>query len=185
MTSDSRPLDLLRRALQQTQSVIDGVRPDQAALPTPCASWDVKALLNHVVRDTHQFARMARGGAYERGESDVPMDEFSQHFRQGAAGLLDTWSELWEPDAAAVNRISQQVAEFAVHSWDVAKATQQPVPVDDEVAGFALDWARGALKPEFRGDEASGKVFGPEVPIADDAPLHDRLAAFFGRQPFN
>jgi hypothetical protein len=37
------------------------------------------------------------------------------------------------------------------------------------------------LKPQFRGDEESGRAFGPKVPVPDDAPLYDRLAAFFGR----
>jgi hypothetical protein len=26
-------------------------------------------------------------------------------------------------------------------------------------------------------------VFGPEVSVPEDAPVHDRLAAFFGRDP--
>jgi hypothetical protein len=32
-------------------------------------------------------------------------------------------------------------------------------------------------------DEMRGDRFAPAVPIADDAPAHDRLAAFLGRQP--
>ncbi len=30
---------------------------------------------------------------------------------------------------------------------------------------------RENLKPQFRGDEAGGHAFGPEIPVADDAPL--------------
>jgi hypothetical protein len=48
---------------------------------------------------------------------------------------------------------------------------------------LALDWGRENLGPEFRGDEASGRVFGPEVSVPKDAALYDRLAAFFGRDP--
>jgi hypothetical protein len=39
------------------------------------------------------------------------------------------------------------------------------------------------LRPQFRGDEVSGMAFGPEVQVSDDAPVEDRLAAFFGRHP--
>lgn len=46
---------------------------------------------------------------------------------------------------------------------------------------MALAWARTAMRPEFRGDEASGMAFGPEVEVPGDAPAEDRLAAFFGR----
>jgi hypothetical protein len=33
---------------------------------------------------------------------------------------------------------------------------------------------------EFRGPD---KAFGVEVPVADDAPVYDRLAGWFGRDP--
>jgi uncharacterized protein (TIGR03086 family) len=78
---------------------------------------------------------------------------------------------------------SQQVAEFAVHSWDLATATGQRADFPAEACDAALAWARSALLPRFRGDEASGMAFGPEVPVPGDAPAEDRLAAFFGRHP--
>ena len=55
MTAESEPIALLARALDQTGAIISRIRPDQSALPTPCASWDVRALVNHVVLDVQQF----------------------------------------------------------------------------------------------------------------------------------
>jgi uncharacterized protein (TIGR03086 family) len=78
----------------------------------------------------------------------------------------------------------QQIAEFAVHSWDLARATGQGVQFPAEACEAALLWARTALRPQFRGDEASGMAFGPEVQVPDDAAAQDRLAAFFGRHPW-
>jgi uncharacterized protein (TIGR03086 family) len=75
-----------------------------------------------------------------------------------------------------------QVAELAVHAWDLATSTGQSIDLDPAVGQAALEWMRGALLPAFRGEEAEGKSFGPEAPIADDAPLYDRLAAFSGRE---
>jgi hypothetical protein len=72
---------------------------------------------------------------------------------------------------------------MAVHAWDVAKATGQPTDLEPEVGQVALDWGRENLKPRFRGDESSGQSFGPEKPVPEDAPLYNRLAAFFGRDP--
>jgi uncharacterized protein (TIGR03086 family) len=80
-------------------------------------------------------------------------------------------------------RVGQQIADLAVHGWDIAKATGQPTDLDPEVGRLALDWGRENLKPEFRGDEASGRSFGAEVAVADVAPLYDRLAGWFGRDP--
>ena len=51
------------------------------------------------------------------------------------------------------------------------------------VVGRALEFGGALLRPESRGPEGSGKVFGLEVPVSDDAPLDDRLAGWFGRRP--
>ena len=58
-------------------------------------------------------------------------------------------------------------------------ATQQSTNLDAEVARVALDWARENLKPQFR-----GQAFGPEVEVPENAPIYERLAGFFGRNPF-
>ena len=33
------------RAVDETARLVDGVRPEQLGLPTPCPDWDVRALL--------------------------------------------------------------------------------------------------------------------------------------------
>lgn len=47
----------------------------------------------------------------------------------------------------------------------------------------ALAFGQQMLRPEFRGPAGSGKAFGPEVPVADNAAIYDRLAGWFGRDP--
>ena len=79
--------------------------------------------------------------------------------------------------------IGLQIADLVVHAWDLAKATGQSTALDPELGETALEWGRRNLRPEFRGEEGSGKSFGPEVRVPDDAPLYERLAAFFGRTP--
>ena len=75
--------------------------------------------------------------------------------------------------------VGQHLADVAVHAWDLAMATHQSTKLDPEVAKVALDWARGALKPEYR-----GQAFGAEVEVPENAPIYERLAGFFGRNPF-
>jgi uncharacterized protein (TIGR03086 family) len=70
-----------------------------------------------------------------------------------------------------------------VHAWDLRTATGQTRHLDPQLAETSLAWGRTVLRPEYRGDEASGKAFGPEVTVPDDAPSYDRLAAFYGRHP--
>jgi uncharacterized protein (TIGR03086 family) len=185
-------LDLLERTLAQTGAIIARVRPDQATLPTPCASWDVRTLVNHLVHDVRQFTKMAQGGRYEPDDADVIGDDWAGAYREAASSLLAAWRRPGALDRTvrlpfgevpASWSVGQQVADLAVHGWDVAKATGQPTDLDPEVGQFSLDWGRENLKPQFRGDEASGKSFGPEVAVPEDAPLYDRLAACFGRDP--
>jgi uncharacterized protein (TIGR03086 family) len=185
-------VDLLARTLAQTGAIIDRVRPEQATLPTPCVAWDVRALVNHVVHDVQQFTVTAHGGEWAPSDADVIGDDWAGAYRQAASSLLAAWRRpgaLDQPvrlpfgEFPAIWRVGQQIADLAVHGWDIAKATGQPTDLDPEVGQLALDWGGENLKPQFRGDEASGRSFGTEVAVADDAPLYDRLAGFFGRDP--
>lgn len=180
-------LELLERALDQTGSLIDGIHPaDQGQLPTPCTDWDVRTLVNHTVYDLQTFARQLDGR--ERGPADADLigGDWPAAYRAAAATLLETWRRQ-NLDGVLRTRIGefpmrwaigQHLADVAVHGWDVARATGQQAALDPQVGQAALDWARENLKPQFR-----GAAFGPEVPASADAPLYDRLAAYFGRPP--
>ncbi|MFI6444504.1 TIGR03086 family metal-binding protein [Kitasatospora sp. NPDC050543] len=188
------PVDLLARSLAQTGALIAGVRGDQGALPTPCPSWSVSELLGHLVHDLRQFTIRAGGGQPEWSDPVERIEGSArQAFEHGAAALLTAWRRAGDltgvlevpgmGELPARFPVDQQVAEFAVHAWDLARATGQSTELDEEVGRSSLEWARRALRPEHRGTEAEGHVFGPEVPVPSDAPLYDRLAAWFGRDP--
>ncbi|MGH7748670.1 MAG: TIGR03086 family metal-binding protein, partial [Candidatus Dormibacteria bacterium] len=177
-------------------TLVAAVRADQLALPTPCRAWDLRALLAHLVHDLRQFTVQATGG---RPDWSLPApalgDVWDAAYREGARTLLDAWGTAGDlermvqiPGMGQVPIrffVGQQITEFAVHGWDLATTTgRPPSELDPEIAQLALYWASRALRPEFRGDEESGSAFGPEVPIPADAPIQDRLAGFFGRNPF-
>jgi uncharacterized protein (TIGR03086 family) len=192
MASTGEPMALLERALDQAQAAIDGATGEQADRPTPCRSWTVRDLVEHLVRDTEQFTLAAQGGRPSwSGPAAAVTGDWSVAFREGADVLRAAWKEAGDLTETVQLQIGavpkefivrQQIAEFAVHTWDLVTATSQELDLDPDVAQSALDWARTALRPEFRGDEESGKSFGPEVAAPPDASAHDRLAAFFGRQ---
>ena len=177
-------VELLRRALAQTSVVIAGIDAEQSDLPTPCRSWNVAALVDHVIHDLGQFTIAADGGKpdWAAPAKRVGAADWSRAFDEGADRLLAAWSAAVD-DARPPSVLNQQLAEFSVHTWDLIRATGQSFDLDPEVATTALAWAGQALKPEFRGvgdDESKG--FGPEAPVDPDAAAPDRLAAFFGRQ---
>jgi uncharacterized protein (TIGR03086 family) len=178
---------LLERALDQTGTVIARVRADQARLSTPCRDFDVRALLNHIVFDAQTFTAGLTGAP--RGAPDVDLigDDWTSAFASARASLLEAWRQKGV-DGTVKSRIGefpatwavgQHLADMAVHAWDVAIATHQSTNLDPEVARVALDWARENLKPQFR-----GQSFGPEVEVPENAPMYERLAGYFGRNPF-
>lgn len=188
---------VLFRALDQTGAVIARIRPEQAALPTPCRSWDVRSLVNHVVDEVRRFAEIA--GTGRRGPSegwvigaDPVGDDWAGAYRVAADSLRAAWQQ-----PGALNRVhrlpggelpatwalGQQLTELVIHAWDIATATGQSTDLDPELGRITLDWGQANLVADFRGDEADGYHVGPEIPASADAPLYDRIAAFGGRDP--
>jgi len=185
-------VDGLAKALDQTGAVIAATGPAQGALPTPCAGWDLRTLVNHVVYDARMFADTSQGLPRPPAGEDLIGDEWSAAYDAASGELIEVWRrpgategtiELPQGEIPKTWRVGQQLANFTVHAWDVAKATGQSPELDPGVGEMALAWGRENLKPEFRGGEGSGKVFGLEVQVRDDAPLYDRIAGFFGRDP--
>ncbi|MET9399968.1 TIGR03086 family metal-binding protein [Kitasatospora sp. NPDC002965] len=195
MTGAEDPIELLARALAQTAGLIDGAGAEQAGHPTACRSWDVGQLISHLLFDLEQFTVRAEGGTPDWSASFERVDEDWLHrFEAGAERLVAAWRQAGDLDGViqvpgagelpARFPVDQQIAEFAVHAWDLAKATGQSTDgLDHEVARASLAWGRGALRPEYRGSEEEGRSFGAEVKVDEDAPVYDRLVAFFGRDP--
>lgn len=193
MASNAEPLVWLTCALDQAEAVMAGVDESDLDAATPCRSWNVRTLTNHLVQDLENFTIAAKGGTpdYRAAIPDAG-DERVAAFRRGAAELIRAWQgagDLSQTRTLSMGElpvtfvVNQQIVELAVHAWDLAQATNQHVDWDQDVARSALAWARMALKPEHRGDEASGKSFGPEVQPAAGASDQERLVAFFGRDP--
>ena len=190
MTSDADTIALLERALDQTAGLIAATDASQAGLATPCAGWDVRALVSHLVgQDLRNFLVSARGESADwQAPADEIGDDWAAVFRDRAESLRAAWRAadldrlVAGPGGEAPLRFraDQQITELAVHDWDLAKATGQPTRLDPALAEHALRWSRQMLRPEFRGPD---KAFGLEVPVPEDAPAYDRLAGWFGRDP--
>ncbi len=189
---DEQPLGLLAVATDQAGALIASTRPDQAQVPTPCFAFDLRTLVNHMVIDLERFTASVAGEHWVEHDADLIGGDWSGAYAAAAAGLMDAWRrhgvvgrtlQLAFGPMPAEWCIAQHVADLAVHAWDVAKAIGASTDLDPEVGEAALAFGRTSLRPEFRGEEGSGKAFGHEVAVDAGAPLYDRLAGVFGRDP--
>jgi len=192
MTNTTDPREIHRRAMAQTESIVAAVGPGQLGLPTPCAEYDVRALLSHVVGGLNRVAIAGEGGdalARPARADDVPDDGWLAAYRAAADravaasaddAKLDALVELpWGkvPGRVAVAGYGQ---EILTHGWDLAQATGQPTERDPELASWALAGAKRILPPDARGAEVP---FGPVVEAPPGAGPYAQLAAWLGRQP--
>ncbi|KRF37905.1 TIGR03086 family metal-binding protein [Nocardioides sp. Soil805] len=172
MTSDA--VTALSTALDQAGELLAGVQPGDLDRPTPCADWSVRELGDHLAASPGRFLAMAQGGSVDwNAPSDIPQDRWAAQFRADAAALLAHWEAQEE-----VGGLDFTTAELAVHAWDLAQAVDPDRALDPVVAERALAAMEQGLTPENRAG-----VFGPAVEVADDASVHDRLAAWAGRTP--
>jgi uncharacterized protein (TIGR03086 family) len=181
----------LTDAADAAARTVDHVTPAQFGGPTPCAEWDVRTLLNHLILWTsHSLERRAQGEsvAPELMEFDFAAEpDFAAAYRAQLARALAAWADpaVWEREldmmgtrtpAADVGALI--IAELVLHGWDLAVATGQDYSVSDRAAEAALGAveANAELFREYKG-------FAEPVPTAAGAPLLDRLLALSGRDP--
>ena len=178
----------LERALGSTLTVLGTVRPDQLGAPTPCASWDVRALVNHFIGAARWWAAtIAENG--EVGEADYAAGDFVAAYEESirivvaafeAEGALEKTVRLPFGDFPGTVVLSLATMEQFTHGWDLARAIGHPTDLDPELATELLGQARLAIVDEYRGADGEA-LFGPVREAPAGAGPADRLAAFLGR----
>ena len=186
-------MDLVKahdHALDVTEAIVAAARPEQLALPTPCAEFDVRMLLGHMIAGNDRFVLVAHGEPIETRPvmASFAGDDATPVYRASAAAVSAAWH-----DPAAVERavrlpfgevpgefaLAMHTVETIVHGWDIAKATSQPPVIEPELCAVGWEAAKDSGE-ELRGP---GRPFGPVVFVAPTAADADRLVAWMGRQP--
>jgi len=184
----------LEKAFATTGAVLSGVTREQLDGPTPCASWKVRELVNHIVGGTMFFASVAGTGQPPAAEGESPdfsaRDDYVAVFNQGATraveafsaeGALDRIMHMPFGDLPGSAFINIAAIDTFTHGWDLARATGQPTNLDPALATEMLGVAQSFLPDEMRGPEPA--PFGPRVEPPAGASPADQLAAYLGRQP--
>ena len=179
----------LETAIASTRSVLANVSGDQLSAPTPCASWDVSGLINHIVGGTAFFAAGVRGEPPAADETDFAAGDFVAAYDEASAGLIAAF----QADGALEKMLTLPFGQMPgaafmglattdtfTHGWDLAKATGQSTDLAPELAAQLLQQSKAAIQDGFRGPE--GAPFGPEQSAPEGATAADELAAFLGRE---
>jgi uncharacterized protein (TIGR03086 family) len=185
--------DVLEEACLSTAAVLELVCSADLDRPTPCASWNVRDVVNHIVGGTGFFAELAeKGTVTDHGDgADYTATDFAATFRREAERLIAAFrapGAMTKPMKLPFGELPGSVCvwiaagDIFTHGWDLAKATGQPTDLEPDVAACLLAQIEPILPDGMRGPDGEA-AFGPRVEITDSAPAADRLAAFEGRHP--
>jgi uncharacterized protein (TIGR03086 family) len=179
----------LEPAARRMAGLVEGVPNDGLGRPTPCARYTVGDLLDHIGGAALAFTAAAEKQPLEgapSGDASRLAPDWRTRIPLQLVALAQAWREpsAWTGmtraggvdlpgDVAGIVALD----ELVIHGWDLAKATGQPAGYD----GPELE-AVYAMVQQFRSSGVEG-LFGPPVPVPDDAPLFDRILGLAGRDP--
>jgi uncharacterized protein (TIGR03086 family) len=187
-TTDTQQLH--RLATDSFGARVAAVRDDQWRRSTPCAGWDVRTLVNHLVYENLWTPPMLDGRTIaevgDRFEGDLlgddPKAAWEDSARQALAavaapGALDRTTHLSFGDTPAREYVLQLFADLLIHGWDLARAIGVDERLDPELVDACASW----FADREHGYRAAGAV-GPRPDVPDGADPQTRLLAMFGRR---
>jgi uncharacterized protein (TIGR03086 family) len=182
-------VDLLETVLDATRRVVEGLEPADLDRPTPCEEFTVRRLLEHVIGWQQVMGAcaadleppLADGSPTYRASADVAGD-----LRAASATLTTnlrrrTATTITLPYRGATSVAvmqAEQIAEYVIHTWDLAAAVGVGLDFDDDVLGAAhegLSWMLGESFAEM----------GFQPPASTDPTSSElvRLVVRSGRSP--
>ncbi|MFD5398221.1 TIGR03086 family metal-binding protein [Streptomyces sp. NPDC127097] len=186
-TDPDRVLRAYEEVTRDVAALVAAVRPEDLALPTPCAGWTVRELLDHMVWENLMATSIAEGTPRADHTADHLGDDHRTAFADSVyaaraaftgSGMLHRTYGPYEAPGAMI--VQQVVVELLAHGWDLARAIGAPTGLAPKAAEETLAAARRIYGAAPR---TEGSSFAPERPAPPGAGATDRLAAFLGRDP--
>jgi uncharacterized protein (TIGR03086 family) len=186
------PLVALVPAIEQVQSYLDQIQPNQWDRPTPCPEWNVRGLAEHLVGGCRMSATLLDGGSADDARAcfvgDVLTDNPAADFATAAAievskmntATLETMVDHPAMQMPTAQLLNFRISDYLIHSWDLARA----LGVDESLNPTLVEHVWESIQPMVPMIPHVG-VFGagPSGAVAADAPLQHRLLDMLGRRP--
>jgi len=182
-----------RRALGHAGEIVVLAQAVDLLRSTPCAGWDLQALLTHMIGQNDGFAAAVTTGdappsAYTR--TAVLGSDLAQEWHRSADRVLaafatahaDAEVRLVEINPATTFPVADVVGvhllDTVIHTWDTATSLGEPYRPDDELLNIVS--ARANQVPSGAARTRPGAAFAPAV-IADQADPWLKTLALLGR----
>jgi uncharacterized protein (TIGR03086 family) len=181
---------LHRRSVAAFDGLVHRIEPGLWGHPTPCAEWDVRALVNHLTNE-NLWAEALFGGRTiaEVGaafDGDVLGDDAVGAWERASSGAI---ARMGQPDAMdrpvelSRGRVPGRVyavelfADHVMHSWDLARAIGADDRLDEDLVAAAKAWF-ATVEDSYR---ATGAI-AERPPIPDVADDQTVFLAMTGRR---
>ena len=185
----------LHAAADRVSHLLGAVPEDAMDAPTPCPDLSLGALIDHVGGFARVFAASAKKeiGELTSQPPDPRAENLEPSWRARIAADLAALADAWDaPDAwdgmtqaggqelpgAMAGRIA--LDELVVHGWDIARAIGRPFECDAATLR-EVESTVNTVRDGNDGDMPG--LFGPVVPVADNAPALAKVLGLTGRDP--
>jgi uncharacterized protein (TIGR03086 family) len=183
---------LMKRVVTSTDDVVRGTTPAQLGLPSPCAEWTVRDVINHITGGSTMFAVCVEEGSVPDDllgqimNGDNLGDDYVGAWEKAssravaafdAPGALDKIVKLPFGEMPAGVALNIAVFDVLTHAADIATATDQTIK-DTTLVETALEVGHQMIGPDLR---APG-IFDAEQEAPAGATPMVRLLAFAGRK---
>lgn len=166
MTTD--PVELLERAIGYTRGVLVLVTPEDLSRGTPCAAWDLAALLDHMTDSLDALTEASRGFV-SVAPPQVPRGAGVPSLCDRAGLLLGAWTgpaardvrlvqghgeppgEPAERRLESTRLLRAGAIEIAVHGWDVHRSIGRGTDFPEALACDLLPAAYALVDARDRG----------------------------------
>lgn len=190
MTDDDKTLPRYATALAEFDRRVELIRPEQWHDPTPCAEWDVRALVDHLVTEQLWVPPLLDGATIadlgDRFDGDRLGDDPVAAWKSAAAAAREAFAApgaLHRPVELSYGRrpadgyCQEMTLDLAVHAWDLARGIGADDHLDEELVRGVLRF----VQPQAEQLAGTG-LFAAPVEVSDDADPQTRLLALLGRR---